>query len=188
MPPIYFHGNDNRYKKAQWHYLIEQIQKNTIFHHSHTINYFVWMIEMLFISWCDSYAWPSGMWLVFHITVTTAEAHHPLPHSAHIRSFYPEMFSKCQWMSTGAFFFCMEGFSGTSLLYMCFHTRCHFIWLPLCCQLSHGNSMQWNIGKKVQSLMPYQLPPMTLWANILKQEALLLKQPSYYKGNSYCFT
>ena len=31
------------------------------------------LVRTLFISWCDSCAWPSGTWLVFHITVTTAE-------------------------------------------------------------------------------------------------------------------
>ena len=44
------------------------------------------LIETLFISWCDSCAWPSGMRLVFHVDVTTAETHHPLPHCAHIHS------------------------------------------------------------------------------------------------------
>ena len=29
-------------------------------------------------------AWPSRMWLVFYITVATAETHHSLPHCAHI--------------------------------------------------------------------------------------------------------
>jgi len=42
------------------------------------------LIEMLFISWCNSCAWPSGTWLVFHVAVTSAETRHPLPHCANI--------------------------------------------------------------------------------------------------------
>ena len=42
------------------------------------------LIKTLFILWCDNCAWPSGMWLVFCITVATSETHHPLPHCAHI--------------------------------------------------------------------------------------------------------
>jgi hypothetical protein len=42
------------------------------------------LIEMLLMSWCDSCAWPSRTWLVFHVTVTTTETHHPPPHCANI--------------------------------------------------------------------------------------------------------
>ena len=42
------------------------------------------LIKTLFISWCDSCAWLSRMWLVFHVTVTTAEMYHSLPHCAYI--------------------------------------------------------------------------------------------------------
>jgi len=41
-------------------------------------------MKVLFIVWCCSCAWLSGMWLVFHIAVITAEMHHPLPHCTHI--------------------------------------------------------------------------------------------------------
>jgi len=40
-------------------------------------------IEMLFMLRCDSCAWPSRMWLVFHVAVTTAETHCPQLHCAH---------------------------------------------------------------------------------------------------------
>ena len=36
------------------------------------------LIEMLFISWHDSYAPPSRTWPGLHIPVPTAETHHPL--------------------------------------------------------------------------------------------------------------
>jgi len=35
--------------------------------------------------WCDSCAWLSGTWLVFHIAVATAETHHPPLHCANIQ-------------------------------------------------------------------------------------------------------
>ena len=42
------------------------------------------LIETLFILWCDSCAWQSGMWLAFHVAVATAETHHPPPPCANI--------------------------------------------------------------------------------------------------------
>jgi hypothetical protein len=42
------------------------------------------LIETLFISWCDSCAWPSGTWLVFHVAVAAAETRHPPPHCANV--------------------------------------------------------------------------------------------------------
>ena len=42
------------------------------------------LIETLFVSWCDSCAWPSGTWLVFQVAVATAETRHPPPHCANI--------------------------------------------------------------------------------------------------------
>ena len=62
-------------------------------------------------------------------------------------------------------FLCMTEFSGTPLL----HPHFHFVRLPLCCHLSHSNKMQWDIGGKVQPLLPYhQHPSLTFWANIIK--------------------
>jgi len=64
--------------------------------------------------------------------------------------------------------FNMEEFSDTPLLHKHFHIRCHFVRLSFCCHLSHGNNMDWDIGGKVQPLLPYKHPPLTLWANIVK--------------------
>mgnify|MGYP001853337997 FL=1 len=36
------------------------------------------LVNMFFILRCDSCAWLSGMWLVFHTAVTTAETHSSL--------------------------------------------------------------------------------------------------------------
>ena len=76
--------------------------------------------------------------------------------------------SECQWVHC---------FSHGGNTYLCF--ICHFVRLYLCCHLSHSNKKN-NIGGKVQSLLTYhQHPPLTLWANIIKYEALFLEQHSY---------
>jgi len=128
-------------------------------------------------------AWPSGMWLVFHTVVSTAEVHHPQHPCAHIHCLVS---INIQQMSTnvgGYHFFHMEEFSDTPLLHTHFHVRCQSVRLSLCWHLSHGNKMQWDIGGKAQPLLPYhQHPPLMSWTNIIKQEALLSEQPS-----SICF-
>ena len=49
------------------------------------------------------------------------------------------------------------------------YVRHHSVRLLLCCHLSYGNKMKWNIGGNVQPLLPYhQHPVLTRWANILK--------------------
>jgi len=42
------------------------------------------LIKTLFILWCDSCAWLSRTWLLFHVTISTAEMYCPPPHCAHI--------------------------------------------------------------------------------------------------------
>ena len=42
---------------------------------------------------------------------------------------------------SGYNFFCMVEFSETPLLHSHFHVKHHFVRLPLCCHLSHGNNM-----------------------------------------------
>jgi len=96
------------------------------------------LIEMLFISWCDSCAWPSRTWLDFHITVATTET---LPHCANIRCLVSVNVRKASMNVIGCNFFHMEEFNYTSLLQMHFHFRHHFVRLPLCCHLSHGNKI-----------------------------------------------
>ena len=56
------------------------------------------LIETLFVSWCESCAWPSGMWLVFHVTVATAETHHPPPHCANIHCLVYVKVDECHWV------------------------------------------------------------------------------------------
>mgnify|MGYP001855146717 CR=1 FL=1 len=62
-------------------------------------------------------------------------------------------------------FFPMEEFDDRPLLHTHFSIRCHFV----CCCLSHGNKMSWNIGGKVQSLLLYyQHLCLMSWVNIIK--------------------
>ena len=103
----------------------------------------------------------------------------PIPHCAHIHCWPPSVFSKHQGMSVVPFFL-HGGIQFHPWLHPHSHVRCHSIRLALCCHLSHGNNMQRGIGEKVQPMLPsHQDSPLTLWANITTQEALLSEQPSY---------
>ena len=97
------------------------------------------LIETLLISWCDSCAWSSGTWLVFHVAVTTAETRHPPPHCANIHCLVSINVQQASRNVIGCIFFHMEEFHYTPLLHMHFHVRRHFVRLPLCCRLSHIN-------------------------------------------------
>ena len=86
---------------------------------------------------------------------------------------------ECQW---GHFFFFMEEFNCTPFLHLHFHLRHHCVRVLLCCHLSHSNKREWNTGAKVQPLLLYhQHVLLMLWANLIKQEALLLEQPSHIR-------
>lgn len=136
------------------------------------------LIEMLFISWCESCAWPSEMWLVFCITVGR---HHPTQHLTALTStvWSSTILSKCWWMTLGAYFFLHGGsqwhpFASSILPY-----QTQFVSLPFCCCLSHGNRMNWNIVRKVHLLLPYHHLPLMSCSNIIKMEALLLEHTLY---------
>jgi hypothetical protein len=96
------------------------------------------LIEALFISWADSCVGPSETWPVSHITVATAEMHHPLPHCAHIHCWVFINVEQASMNINGYNFLCMQEFDDTSLLCTHFNVRHHFARL-LPCFLSHGN-------------------------------------------------
>ena len=75
-------------------------------------------------------------------------------------------------------FFLHGGIQWCTFLHMHFHVRWYCVRVPLCCHLSLDNKMWWDIGGKVQLVLPnhWQLP-WILWTNIIKQKALLLGQP-----------
>jgi hypothetical protein len=66
------------------------------------------LIKMLFISWRDSCAWPSEIWLVVHITVATAEMCQPLPHCANIHCLVPINVQQSSMNVIGCNFFRIE--------------------------------------------------------------------------------
>ena len=67
--------------------------------------------------------------------------------------------NKCQWEQ---FFFAWRNKVTPLLIHTYFHVRSHLVRLSLCCHLSHSNKTLWNIGGKVQPLLPYyqHLPQM----------------------------
>ena len=77
-----------------------------------------------------------------------------------------KQFSKSQWMRC----FPCKGIQCHPFASSAhFHVRHHPVRVPLCCHLSHGNNMEWDIGGKVQPLLPYQHhQPLKLWVNIIK--------------------
>ena len=84
--------------------------------------------------------WPFRIWLLFHISVITAEMHHLLPHCADICCLVYISIKQALMNINGCNFFCMEGFNDTHLLHTHFHIRCHFVRSPLCCHL-YGKKM-----------------------------------------------
>ena len=94
-----------------------------------------------FVSWCDSCAWPSGTWLVFHVAVATAETRHPPPHCANIHYLVSVNVQQASVNVIGCNFFRMEEFNYTPLFHTHFHVRRHFVRLPHCCHLSHGSKI-----------------------------------------------
>ena len=81
------------------------------------------LIERLFISWCNSCLWTSRTWLVFHVAVTTAETHHPLPHCAYVHCLVSINIQQVSMNIGRCNFFHMEEFSDTPLLHPHFHVR-----------------------------------------------------------------
>jgi len=84
------------------------------------ICWFAWMSWLIRSSFCDvTCAWPSRMWLIFHIHITTAEMFHPPLPVLTSTVWSPEMFSKCWWMSVDIFFSAWRN----SVAHLCFfHT------------------------------------------------------------------
>jgi len=121
----------------------------------------------LFISWCDSCAWLSGMWLVFHVAVTTAETRHPLPHGANIHCLVSINVHQASMNVIGCNFFRHGGIQ--------LHT---FASYALPCQTPFcQNAPQLSSVARQQDLTEYWRecststaisPNLTSWANIIK--------------------
>ena len=118
---------------------------------------------------CSSGGDPLLLWPLLNTPPTTS---HPL-FGLHKDS---ASINECQWV----LLFQHEDFNSTPLLHLHFHVRHHSVRLLLCCHLSHGDKMQWNIGGNVQTLLlQHQHPPLMSWASIITQEALHLEKPLY---------
>ena len=82
-------------------------------------------IEMLFISWCDSCTWLSGMFLAVHVAVAIAETRHPASHFVHIQCLVSINIQQASLSVSGCHFVHMEEFSSTPVLHTHSHVRCH---------------------------------------------------------------
>ena len=94
------------------------------------------LIKMLFILCCDSCAWLSGMWLVFHVAFAAAETLHPLLRCAHIHCLVFINIQQVSMNVSGGNYFRIDEFNSTPALHTLIHIR-----LPLCWQLLHSSKM-----------------------------------------------
>ena len=165
ISPVYFHGNHNRQREHNNTIQIEQIlsYKTLFFSTANTI----------------SYAFLPAMHKSLHATLSK-NLHGHLKCGLPFTLLAPLLKrSEALINVSEGHCFHMEEFSSTPLLYPRFHVRHHSVRMPLCCHLLHSNNTPRNAGGKVQPLLPSQQPPLTLWADIIKQEALLSEQPSH---------
>ena len=92
----------------------------------------------------------------FHITIVTAEMHHPLPHCAYIHCFVS---LNIQWASVNANeyhyeYHHMEEFDSTPFLHVTFHVRYHIVRQPLCCHFLQQNIMKYWWGGSASTDIP----------------------------------
>ena len=80
-------------------------------------------------------------------------------------------------MSMGAIFFCMEEFSSSSLLHMHFHVRWCFVSVSLLLSVTGQQNVVECWWEGSASLSYHQHQSLMSWANIIKEEALLLESP-----------
>jgi len=164
-------------QKAQERYLVEQILSyKTLFFNSHhhelqiftsreqctTVNCKMnKKSRAALVNICNSRGDPLLLlpWLkctTYHLTMLTSTA------------WSPSVFSKHWWMSNGTIFFSAWKNSMPLLCTPC-TSKSNVILsdCPFAATLSHSNKVWWNIGRKVQTLLPYHHHlPLTLWANL----------------------
>ena len=127
MPLIYFHGNYSRLKKAQYHYLIEQILRyKTLFFNTVTT---------------ISYAFSPAMNKNLHAVLLKicTERLHPLPYCAHIHCSVSINVQQVSMNVSECSVLHME--IPPLFLHMHFHVRCHSVRLPHCCHLWHSKKI-----------------------------------------------
>jgi len=144
MPPIYFHGNYNRYKEHDNH-LTEQILSYTTLFISR-----VTTVSCAFLPVMKKSLHGARITICMaaqNMACLSCHCHQLLKCITHspteltLTVWSPKMLNEHQWISMGAIFFCMEEFSETPLLHMLSHVRCRPVGLPLCCHHLHGNKL-----------------------------------------------
>ena len=112
-------------------------------------NILFWQSPLLTVHFCSNGQEPA--WCVRNTlyqrrwpTVTTPETYHSLFTVLTSSGLYIQ---QALMNVSGCHFFHVEEFSDTSLLHLHSDVRCHSVRLPLCYHQSHGNKMEWNIGK-----------------------------------------
>ena len=87
--------------------------------------------------------WRIGTWFLrgAQFATPTAETPHPPPHCANIHCLVSVNSQQLSMNIIGCNYFGMQEFNYTPLFHKHFHVRNHFVRLPLCCHLSHGNKI-----------------------------------------------
>ena len=143
MPPVCFHGNDNWYK--EYNNTISKSTFSATKHCSSTVTTISYVFSPVMN--CMPSSHKSALVEVTHCWYH--QCWNALPHCAHVHWLVSRNAQQVSMSVNGCHFFHMEEFSATPLLHLHFHIRYRSVRVPLCCHLSHGNKMQWNIGRKV---------------------------------------
>ena len=158
MPPIYFHGNYNRYKEHNNSDRSNCQLWSTVFQHSHHH----WL--------CFHQRWTRAAWHTCKnphqqkwptVTVTTAEMHHPLPHCVVSISVQQAMMnvSGCQLLPDGG----IQLHTFTSYTLPC--------QMPFCLTdpLLPSVTQQYNVMEYWrEDSTSTAIPPLMSWADIIK--------------------
>ena len=133
MLPLYFHGNNNRYKEPNNTYWYNKFSAS-----KHCFSTFT-TINLVFSPMMNK-----SLHVMLkknlqelrrhNVTVATTEKHHPSSHCAHIHCLVSINIQQALMNVNRCYLFHMEKFNDSPLLHRCFHVR-----LPLCCHLSYGD-------------------------------------------------
>jgi len=135
--------------------------QNTVFQHSHNYELCIFSSSDYKPKCC---LWKSTPEEMIYCHYCHCRSTPPTAHCAHIQCLCSINTQQAPVNVKWVPFFCMETFSDTPLLHTHFHVRCQSVRLPLCCHLSHGNNMEWDIVGKVQPLLSYHQHRLTtLW-------------------------
>jgi len=135
MPPMYFHGNYNRYKQKR------EAQKNYLVVTKHCFS--TQSLPAVMNKACMPRSYKFVPVEVTAVAVTTAEMQHWPHHCAHLCCLVSINIQQESVNVNGCHFFNMGKFNSPPLLPMHILVTHHSVRLPLCCHLSHSN-MLWD--------------------------------------------